>query len=416
MDDGRRTAVAIVRRPSPVARRPQTMRLCFVCNEYPPGPHGGIGSMTQVLARALVRAGHQVRVVGMYPADYPAPDYEEDRGVRVWRLRQPAYRLAWIPARIRLFRMVRKWGRRGAIDLVEVPDWEGWAAGWPRLRVPVVVRLNGSASYFTAEVGQSVERSLFWLERASLRRADFWCSSSQYTAEKTKRLFRLPTGPDAVLYNPVEVPLATQTERSRHKVVFTGTLTAKKGVISLIDAWPRVVKTRPDAELHVYGKDGLTDDGNSVQAYLRSRLDGQLAGSVRFHNHVPRQCLLEELQSARAAAFPSYAEAFALAPLEAMACGCPTVYSSRGSGPELIRHGQDGLLVDPDRPDQISEAITTLLEDDSLAQQLGDAGRRRVQECFSVEALLPKNEAFYVKCIGDFHKRRNDQKARKHPR
>lgn len=388
------------------------MRLCFVCNEYPPGPHGGIGTMTQVLARALARAGHQVRVVGMYPTEYPAPGYEEDNGVRVWRLRQSAYRLGWIPARYRLFRTIRRWSRRAAIDLVEVPDWEGWAAGWPRLSVPVVVRLNGAASYFTAEVGHSVKRSLFWLERASLRRADSWCSSSQYTADKTRRMFALPSGPDAVLYNPVEVPTVTQAPRSTNKVVFSGTLTAKKGIISLMKAWPRVLETRPDAELHIYGKDDLTDDGQPMQAYLRSQLDGQKSGSVYFHGHVARPRLLEELQTARAAVFPSYAEAFALAPLEAMACGCPTVYSTRGSGPELIRHAQDGLLLDPARPDDIAEAITSLLEDDAMAERLGEAGRRRVQGCFSVQAMLPKNEAFYVKCISDFHGKQSVRRAR----
>ncbi len=65
--------------------------------------------------------------------------------------------------------------------------------------------------------------------------------------------------------------------------------------------------------------------------------------------------------------FPSYAEAFALAPLEAMAAGCPTVYSQRGSGPELIENNRDGLLVEPDQPGEIAETIIRVLEDNNLA-------------------------------------------------
>lgn len=134
--------------------------------------------MTQVLGRALVRAGHEVRVAGMYPASYPALDYEEDSGVRVWRLRRPAGRFDWVAARYRLFRKVARWSRDGEIDLVEVPDWGGLAAGWPQLPVPVIVRLNGSISYFAAELERPIRRAAFWLERASLRRADFGVQSA----------------------------------------------------------------------------------------------------------------------------------------------------------------------------------------------------------------------------------------------
>ena len=41
------------------------MKICFLCSEYPPVPHGGAGTFTQVTARALVQAGHDVRVVGL---------------------------------------------------------------------------------------------------------------------------------------------------------------------------------------------------------------------------------------------------------------------------------------------------------------------------------------------------------------
>ncbi len=107
------------------------MRLCFICNEYPPARHGGIGIFTQILARALVGAGHEVRVVGIYPPACPSPEFEDDHGVRVWRLREPVCRFHWVVARFHLYRTVSQWARREEIDLVEVPDYEGWAACWP---------------------------------------------------------------------------------------------------------------------------------------------------------------------------------------------------------------------------------------------------------------------------------------------
>jgi glycosyltransferase involved in cell wall biosynthesis len=381
------------------------MNICYICSEYPPGPHGGIGTFTQVLATALAGAGHQVRVVGIYDTDYPAPDREDDRGVMVWRLREPQYRFGWLVARLKLFRMVSQWARSGEIDLIEVPDAEGWAAGWPALPVPVVARLQGAMSYFAREMGQRGRRLAFFIERASLRRADFYCSTSHYTEGKTRQLFGIGAA-DAILHNVVSLSASGgEGARDKNLAVFTGTLTPKKGVISLMRAWVQVVRACPDARLHVFGKDGRTDQGISMMAYLRAEMPGDVASTVQFRGGCPRDEVLGALMRARVAVFPSYAEAFALAPLESMAAGCATVYSTRGSGPELIGHERDGLLIDPDQPTEIAATLIRVFTDDGLAQRLGEAGRRRVQEQFSIERSAADNEGFYERCVRDFKTR-----------
>ncbi len=379
------------------------MRVCYVCSDYPPGPHGGIGTMTQLLGRALVGRGATVRVIGIYPPDYPAADVGNDLGVQVVRIRERRHPLGWVIARARLARIVAAWARRGEVDLIEIPDWRGWAAGWPPLRVPVVARLHGSAVYFAAERGISPSRLTRGLERSSLRRADFICSASQYTADRTRQVFDLTRHQSiTVLHNPVEVHDRPSQWRDSQRVVFTGTLTEKKGVIPLVGAWLRVVAEAPTAELHLFGKDGGTREGGSMEGRLREMLPEPAQYSLHFHGHVAREELLQALATARVAVFPSYAEAFALAPLEAMACGCPTISSSRGSGPELIRDGVDGLLVDPDRPADIAAAIIRVLCQDELAESLSAAGRRRVADEFSLEAMLDRNEAFYHDCLATF--------------
>jgi len=385
------------------------VRICYVCHEYPPAAHGGIGTVTRTLARALVRRGHEATVVGIYPRSSHAPAYEKDQGVQVWRLSRPDGRLGWVSARFHLFRVIADWCRAGRVDLVEVPDWEGWAAGWPRLPVPVVVRLHGSVSYFAAELGQPVRSIAYHLERASLRRADFWCPVSRYIALRTQTLFRLPSFPGAILYNPVEPPARRSGEgRSSNQVVFVGTLTPRKGIVALFKAWPRVLAARADAELHVFGKDGRLS-GRSMRAYLDSLLEAGPARSVRFYGHVENGAVLAALARARLAVFPSYAESFGLAPVEAMACGCPTIYSRRGVGGEVIEDGRDGLLVDPDRPAEIAEAILRLLTDDDLATRLAEAGFARVEGRFALHTVLPQNESFYRQCLAAFSARRNQE-------
>src|SRR5712675_2429718 len=63
------------------------MNILFICNEYPPGKSGGIGSITRSLARTLVKKGHHVYVAGIYLPGYGQPDQEEDEGVKIWRFR-----------------------------------------------------------------------------------------------------------------------------------------------------------------------------------------------------------------------------------------------------------------------------------------------------------------------------------------
>ncbi|MEM7344831.1 MAG: glycosyltransferase family 4 protein [Chloroflexota bacterium] len=385
------------------------MKICFVCSEYPPGPHGGIGTMTRILARYLVKAGHEVRVTGIYQPDFPAPDYEVDQGVQVWRLREPTYRLGWLVGRYQLFQQIAGWSRAGEIEIVDVPDYAGPAAGWGRLPVPVIARHNGSGAFFAYDLGYKTGRVTFNLEKLSARRVDYWCAVSNYIADISVKIFDLPEKARAILFNPVEVPTdqATATERSKHQVVFTGTLTQKKGVVSLIKAWQQVLDRCPEARLDLFGKDGPTEEhGDSMIAYLQSLLSDEAKQTVQFRGHVPRETLFEALQTARIGVFPSYAESYGIAPFEAMTNGAPTIYTRLGPGPELLNHEEEVLLIDPNHPNEIAEAIIRLLEDDALAARLSQLGPQLVKERFSIDAILPQNEAFYQGCIEAFKQTR----------
>jgi glycosyltransferase involved in cell wall biosynthesis len=381
------------------------MKVCYVCCEYPPALHGGIGAVVQSTAGALVRGGHEVRVIGIYPHTETAPEHADDAGVQVWRLRKSPGRLSWIAARYRLFKLIQEWSRKGEIDVVEVPDWEGLASCWPRLEVPVVARLHGSLAYFGSEMDLPVRPTTFWLESKSFHRADYCSSCSRYTAEKTSRIFGQHPKPMTVVYNSVSFSnSAEETVRERNSVVFAGTLTRKKGIIQLVKAWPRVQEQNPGAQLHVYGKDAGLEDGTAMQPYLRSLLPDQIRETVHFHGHVSMTQLRTVYKNCRMAIFPSYVEAFAMAPMEAMAEGCPVVCSNRSSGPEMVQHERDGLLVDPDNESGIAESILRLLEDDLLAARLGQAGRETIRQRFCAESVVEQLVEFYSKCRSGFHK------------
>jgi len=170
-----------------------------------------------------------------------------------------------------------------------------------------------------------------------------------------------------------------------------------------VRAWPYVKAAAGSAELHIFGKDGRGPEGGSMRAELEAGLNG-LGSSVHFHGHVSPEVLFQALDTARVAVFPSLAEAFALAPLEAMAHGCATVYSRRGSGPELIRDGLDGLLVDPEDPREIAGAVSRLLVDPELAARLGAAGRERVRRNFASDVVCSRNIDYYETCAREYRR------------
>ena len=158
----------------------------------------------------------------------------------------------------------------------------------------------------------------------------------------------------------------------------------------------------PGLIMDIYGKDSVDPEFGSVRAYLEISIEKEYRNSIRFKGHVSRTELFSVYETATVAVFPSFAEAFAFAPMEAMACECPTIYTKLGSGPEAIDHGKDGLLIDPDKPAEIASAIKTLIEDPTLAAAMGMNGRAKIRRSFSQEIMVERSYEFYKNTIRKF--------------
>jgi glycogen synthase len=375
------------------------MKICFICPEYPEGPHGGIGSMVQILSRELVSLGHEVRVIGIYPETYPAPDYEEDQGVRVWRLRTKKGKFGWILPYIRQFKLIKKWAHAGHIEIVEAPDSRGWFAFWPKLPIPVIIRSNGSNTYFAKILNKRPNKLTRLLEQRSYSRADAIISASRFTAQITKQVFKIPLE-FAVIYNGIEIPkLTIDHKRENNRVIFSGSLNKKKGIFKLIEAFILLIEKNSEAKLEIYGKDTIDDQIGSVTEYLLRMIPENYRNNIIFKGHVTRNELFNVLKTSSVAVFPSYAEAFAFAPMESMACECPTIYTKLGSGEELINNGVDGILIDPDEPSEITSAMQTLLKNKDFARSVGQLGRQKIISLFSKEIMTKLSLEFYQECI-----------------
>ena len=394
------------------------MNILLFCDEYPPGPHGGIGTAVQTLARTLLRQGHDVWVAGLYDYGYGGADYETDEGVQVYRLRKKSERLGIsmrytfydkvmrrllsLSGRLeketaegleRLRLLVESLTAKHNLQIAETPEHQHYTRQvkkpvyFPEMALPLVVHLHGGNVYLGAELTRPVSAAAVAIEKDLLSKAVAIVSVSRYAAAKTLALLGLQKKAEVIPNGIAVPPWVGFEDKDPLKVVFTGSLQPGKGVFELMEAWNEVQAAVPGAALHLYGKGDLDA--------LKARLKPEVSGSVFFHGHQPRASVMEALHSAAVGVFPSFAETFALAPMEAMSCGVATIFTQRTSGPELIDNGTDGLLINPAQPAEIAQAIMCLLQDRKLRERQARAGYEKIAGRFTIEKIAMAQVAFY---------------------
>jgi glycosyltransferase involved in cell wall biosynthesis len=115
-----------------------------------------------------------------------------------------------------------------------------------------------------------------------------------------------------------------------------------------------------------------------------------------FRSDVP-----DLIPEAAISVLPSLSEGLSNSLLESMASGVPVVAARVGGNPEIVEHDVSGLLVPVRDSAALADAIARLLQDRQLAARMGEAGRRRVAELFSMERSLGEVERFYERLVGD---------------
>ena len=153
-------------------------------------------------------------------------------------------------------------------------------------------------------------------------------------------------------------------------LIHVGTLQPRKNLSRLLDAFALLIERHRDLRLVLAGKGGWLYQPLFAQA---ERLG--LEHSVQFTGYVPQHDLPALIAGARAFVLPSLYEGFGLPVLEAMACGTPVVCSNVSSLPEVT--GNAAILVDPHDTGQLVEALSRVLENDHLHDQLAQRGLRQ---------------------------------------
>lgn len=376
------------------------LKICIICAEYPPGPHGGIGTIVQLAARKFVSMGHSVKVIGVYEARYGGDDRFSDNGVEVYRLRQGSGKFSFIPSWYRQFRQIKKWAEEGEIDIVEAPESRGWFAFYPALKIPCVIRAHGSETDEKLRRGIRPNRLTRMLESLSYKRADAASAVSNFSKQSAEKIFK-PKKPLEIIYHGIRFVDMPVCERDKNTIVFAGALAEKKGVITLVKATSELFANGTRFPLLMFGNDTVYNNGSMIE-YLKSLMPEGMEEYVKFYGHVTREELFDIYSRCTMAVFPSQWESFGLTPIEAMMCGCPVIHTTIPTGYELIDDGINGILTDPYDHFALAEKIRLLFNDEKLRKKLGANGIVKVKNAFSLDVMCNKLLAFYVKTIKEF--------------
>jgi glycosyltransferase involved in cell wall biosynthesis len=213
-----------------------------------------------------------------------------------------------------------------------------------------------------------------------------------------ERVEVLHNGVDTTALDPVRYVHRTKVRQdlgvSERALLLTavGRLTPVKNYPLLLRAATRAFQTFPETVLAVVGEGGELEMLRTLSRELN------VADRVRFTGF--RRDVPEVLHASDLFVHASLTEGFPNAVLEAMAMGKPVVATDVGGVPELVLHGETGLLVPSGDEGALTQALLRLLGDPEARRRMGDAGRSRAQQCFDQKTQIAKLETYLERMGG----------------
>jgi glycogen synthase len=392
----------------------------LLTKEYPPYVYGGAGVHVEYLSRALAkRMQVEVRTFGDQRADDGALSV---RGYPQWdevaKNTDPRF-VGAIDAFARSLAMAKD---RMDSDVVHCHTWYTDMGGllasqlWGIPYLLTIHSLEPLRPWKVEQLGNAYHLSA-WMERTTIEQADAIVAVSRETRNDVLRLFDIAPERVHVIHNGID-PQEYQAggdagavlarygiDPEKPFVLFVGRITRQKGIIHLVRAIPHI-----DPALQVVLCAGAPDTpeiGREMEQAL-AQVAAARPGVVWVREMLARADVIQLYGAAAIFCCPSVYEPFGIINLEAMACETAVVATSVGGIPEVVVPEETGLLVDPgltlgtfDPADPagfaqaLAAAINRLAADPGLRARFGKAGRRRVLDHFSWDAIAQSTLELY---------------------
>ena len=245
-----------------------------------------------------------------------------------------------------------------------------------------------------------------WAERTAIEAADGVIAVSGamredilacYPSLDPAKVQVVHNGIDTTLYQPdhgTDILTRLGIDPDRPYVLFVGRITRQKGVPHLLRA---VRDIDPAAQVVLCAGAPDTPEIDREFRELFQELSSVRAGVHWIPQMLPRPEVIQLLTHATVFACPSVYEPLGIVNLEAMACGTAVVASRVGGIPEVVAHGETGLLVsvDDDFEANLALALDSVLADPETAKRMGEAGRERAVGEFGWDAVALRTARLY---------------------
>jgi glycosyltransferase involved in cell wall biosynthesis len=229
----------------------------------------------------------------------------------------------------------------------------------------------------TAHTDRALSRGQRWTRRIIIPRAQGFLGTSRAACQN---LIRLGADPKRVLEAPQVYDFAgfsSKVEAARQNppdspayLLFVGSLTERKGIDLLLDAFFPVAAQKPDILLRIVGTGPLR---NALEKKVRA---AGLSDRVQFAGFVDPARIPLEYARAKAFILPSHEDTFGVVVVEALASRVPVICSSFAGVSDYLQDGENGFIVDPHDSSLLAQRILGLLEDHALAEKFSEQGPR----------------------------------------
>jgi len=395
------------------------MRIDLITKEYPPAIYGGAGVHVAELVQVL-RKNIEVQV-RCFGADRDEVDTKAYGHASTFDDANPA--LQTIATDLEMVSDV------AGADLVHSHTWYANFAG------QIASSLHGIPHLITAHSLEPLRpwkeeqlgggyRLSSWIERTAYEGATRIIAVSDGMRKDILRAYpQLDPSKVTVVHNGIDLAAfqsATNPELVRslgvdpagRSVVFVGRITQQKGLPYLLKAARALPK---DVQLVLCAGAPDTKEIQALVTDLVNELKKERDNVIWIERHLSREELIAVLSSATVFACPSIYEPLGIVNLEAMACGIPVVATATGGIPEVVSHGETGLLVPieqlqdgsgkPLNEDKFvadfADALNQMLANPDIAN-FGLAGRKRVEEHFSWDAVAQDTIRVYREAIAAY--------------
>jgi colanic acid/amylovoran biosynthesis glycosyltransferase len=230
--------------------------------------------------------------------------------------------------------------------------------------------IHGPAEFFEMSrwwLGEKVRRALFVVCISSFCRSQMMVAAA---VEDWSKLRIVHCGVDPKLFD------VKKHEKRGRRLLFVGRLAPEKGCAVLLNA----IAQLPDVTLDVVG------DGAALGSLRKHATALGIADRVVFYGYLSENRVRDRLAEADVFVLTSFAEGVPVVLMEALAAGVPAVATAIAGIPELIEDGVTGILVPPSEPEATAEALRKLLDDPGLRNRIGEAGRKKVEREFNLDA------------------------------